>query len=127
MTPPRYPEQPNPKMGEIWWIALDPTIGSEIKKTRPCLVIQTNALHSLPTRIVVPLTGWKKKHEERPWSVLIEATAHNGLQKESAADALQIRAVALERFRSRLGTVSPITLEKVQAAVALCLDMQIQG
>lgn len=49
--------QVDPRRGEVWWIALDPTVGSEIRKTRPCLVVGTDALSRLPVRIVVPLTS----------------------------------------------------------------------
>ena len=49
------------KQGEIWIINLDPTVGSEIKKTRPAIIINDDALGKLPLRIIVPLTDWKER------------------------------------------------------------------
>ena len=46
------------KRGEIWWVSLDPTQGSEIKKIRPCLVLTNDTLNRLrKTIVVVPRTG----------------------------------------------------------------------
>ena len=49
------------KQGEIWLINLDPTIGTEIKKTRPAIIVNDNALGRLPLKIIVPITDWKDK------------------------------------------------------------------
>ena len=115
----------HPGRGEIWWVGLDPTVGSEIQKTRPCLVIGTDALAGLPVRIVVPLTKWQKKHGGRPWCVQVDPDRQNGLDAASAADAVQDRCVSVRRFRERLGTVDATTLSQVLAAVALCLDLSV--
>ncbi len=48
------------KQGEIWLISLDPTIGAEIKKTRPAIVVNDNTLGKLPLKVVFPLTDWKE-------------------------------------------------------------------
>ena len=44
------------KQGEVWLINLDPTVGSEIKKTRPAIIVNDNALEKLPLKIILPLT-----------------------------------------------------------------------
>ena len=49
------------KRGEIWLINLDPTIGAEIRKTRPAIIINDDALGKLPLKIIIPLTDWKEK------------------------------------------------------------------
>ncbi len=123
MTARRAHVVPDPRRGEIWRVALDPTVGSEIQKTRPCLVVGTDALARLPIRIVVPLTTWREKHEMRPWCAKVDADRQNGLQAASAADAIQVRCVSTYRFRERLGTDAPGVLSQVLAAVALCLDL----
>jgi len=46
------------KQGEVWLINLDPTIGSEIKKTRPAIIVNDNSLGKLPLKVIVPLTDW---------------------------------------------------------------------
>lgn len=113
-----------PRRGEIWWICLDPTVGSEIRKTRPCLVVNSDALDRQPLRIVVPLTGWKSKHERIPWCIRVDPGQSNGLEKPSAADALQVRAVSIERrrFTSCTGNVIAPKLAEVVLAIGLCLE-----
>lgn len=49
--------------GEVWRINLDPTIGSEIRKTRPVIVVNDNTIGVLPLKIVVPITDWKDRYE----------------------------------------------------------------
>ncbi len=125
MTAARSTTGPDPRRGEIWWVVLGPTKGSEIRKTRPCVVIGTDALRQLPMRIVVPLTTWRPKHKKRPWCAVVDADGRNGLHRTSAADAVQIRAVAVERFQRGLGVADARTLSQVLAAVALCLDLSL--
>jgi len=47
------------KQGDIWLISLDPTIGAEIKKTRPAIIVNDDILGKLPLKIIVPLIGKK--------------------------------------------------------------------
>lgn len=125
MTPRLRRTAPDARRGEVWWIALDPTIGSEIQKTRPCLVVGTDSLRQLPVRIVIPLTTWQEKHSRRPWCVHIEPDSQNGLRAAMAADAVQIRCVSLQRFRQRSGSIDVRVLGEALAALALCLDLSI--
>jgi mRNA interferase MazF len=113
-----------PRRGEIWWVCLDPTVGSEIRKTRPCLVVSSDALAGQPVRVVVPLTGWKARHQRVPWCIRVDPDPSNGLQKPSAADALRVRAVSshARRFTSRIGRISPPELDEVVLAIGLCID-----
>jgi mRNA interferase MazF len=67
------------KQSEIWLINLDPTIGAEIKKTRPAIVVNDNSLGKLPLKIIVPLTDWKEKYEIAPWMVSIKPDRFNNL------------------------------------------------
>lgn len=114
-----------PRRGDIWWVALDPTIGSEIQKTRPCIVVGTDALERLPLRIVIPLTKRKQKHAYEPWSVLIPPDNQNGLTAASVANTVQVRCVSLNRFQRRMGTVHSRILLEVLGGLALCLDLAI--
>lgn len=50
------------KQGEIWLINLDSTIGAEIHKTRPAVILNDNALGKLPLRVIAPLTDWKERY-----------------------------------------------------------------
>lgn len=48
-----------PSRGQVWVVNLDPTVGSEIRKTRPVVVVNSDAIGTLPIRLVAPLTEWK--------------------------------------------------------------------
>ena len=110
--------------GEIWWVNLDPTVGSEIKKIRPCLVLSSARLAHLPVRIVVPFTSWQQRFSNQLNRIFIPASASNGLDVDSAADVLQIRAAATERFGARLGVLSLIQLQEIGVRVALVLELE---
>ena len=78
---------PAPKRGQIWLVNLDPTIGSEIKKKRPCAVIGEQLFMRPRMTIVVPITGWKSKYDECVWMVKVDKNQRSGLSKTSVADA----------------------------------------
>jgi mRNA interferase MazF len=89
--------------GEIWLVNLDPTIGSEIRKTRPCVVLSPAEMHDyLRTAIVAPMTT-----RSRPAPFRIGIT-HGGRKGLILLD--QMRAVDKARLTRKLGTVSPKTL-----------------
>lgn len=92
--------------GEIWLVNLEPTIDSEIRKTRPCAIVNDDAIGILPLKIIVPITDWKESFNIRPWMVRIEPNGENGLSKLSAADTFQIRSVAESRLVRKLGAIS---------------------
>jgi mRNA interferase MazF len=96
--------------GEIWLINLDPTIGAEIKKSRPAVIVNVDEVGVLPLRIIVPITSWKSHYSKAPWLVKIEPTKQNGLEKISAGDAFQIRSLSSERFTYGIGGVDSATL-----------------
>ena len=89
-----------PERGDIWWVALDPTLGSEIRKTRPCVVISAKALNERRrTVIVLPLSS--SPNASPP--ILIPISCDG---RPTVAVTDQVRAVAKERLRSRLGAVT---------------------
>lgn len=113
---------PNPLRGEIWRVDLNPTIGSEIDKVRPALIMSSSALARLPVRIVVPITSWQEKFKDHINKIRIPATARNGLVNDSAADVIQIRCIALARFVTRIGEVDSAVLKHVGAGIAIAID-----
>lgn len=119
--------QIDPKRGEIWQINFNPQVGSEIQKKRPAIVLD-HGHSALPVRIVTPITAWKaSRDEQNPFKVYIQPTQNNGLIKECAADSYQIKTVSLERFISKLGSVSEGKTDEVAEAVALAIDMPSLG
>ena len=105
------------KQGEIWHIRLDPAIGDEMKKTRPALIINTDALGKLALKIIAPITEWKEHYDNYPWMVKILPSEQNGLAKVSTVDCFQIRCVSIERLTNQIGSVEPEIITKVQEAV----------
>ena len=88
--------------GEIWLVNLDPTIGAEIRKTRPVVIVNSDALGALPIRLVAPITEWKDYFASNVWHVKFEPDRTNGLTKTSAVDTLQLRGVDTA-IRSEVG------------------------
>ncbi len=108
--------------GDIWEINLSPTVGAEIKKKRPALIISDDALGLLPLKVIVPITEWKDRFDGAPWMVKIEPDSYNGLLKTSALDTFQIRSVSTRRIVKRIGVVSAEVLEKVKEAIKTVID-----
>jgi mRNA interferase MazF len=77
------------RRGEVWLINLDPTIGAEIRKTRPAVIVNDDAVGLLPLKVIVPITEWKDRYGVAPWMVRLDPNPVNGLDKLSAADAFQ--------------------------------------
>src|SRR5580693_6964926 len=100
-----------PERGEIWWVALDTTLGSEIRKTRPCVVVSVKVLNERrKTVIVVPLSSSPKASPP----ILIPITCDGRL---AVAVSDQIRAVAKERMHGQLGVVAEEEMAALENAL----------
>jgi len=98
------------KRGDIWRVNLDPTVGSEIRKSRPCVIVSPAELHDhLRTVIVAPMTS---KGFAAPFRVPV---THAGTKGLILLD--QVRAVDKLRLVKRLGAVSGVTLAAVLATL----------
>lgn len=113
-----------PKRGEIWLVDFDPTVGSEIQKTRPCAVIGVEPYIRSQMTIAAPITDWKAKYSKWFWMINIKKDDASGLDKQSAADASQVRAMSTMRFIHQLGRLSNLQLEETVAAVVLCIGFE---
>jgi mRNA interferase MazF len=112
---------PTPKRSEVWQVDFDPSVGAEIRKVRPAVVMTVVGIGRLPLQIVVPLTDWKPHYANASWFVRIPASAANGLNKDSGADAFQVNSLSNGRFVERLGVVTDPELGAIASAVALCV------
>jgi mRNA interferase MazF len=100
-----------PNRGEVYLVELDPTRGSEIRKTRPCLIVSPDELnHQLRTAIVAPMTTAGHAYPFRP------VCRFSGKIGRVALD--QLRAVDRDRLRKRLGVLSSDTLTTIFATIA---------
>lgn len=113
---------PIPKQDEIWRVTFDPSLGSEIQKTRPALVVSADDIGVLPLRIVVPITGWSDEYSNRPWMVRLEPDKYNQLTKPSAAEVFQIKSVSTQRFLSKVGNVTHQEFGQLLRALNLCVE-----
>jgi len=111
------------KQGEVWLINLDPTVGAEITKTRPAIIVSDDALGKLPLKVIVPVTDWKDRYEIAPWMVKIEPDSKNGLTKNSSADCFQVRSVSQERFVKKLGNCKEI-MDKIRIGLSKVLSIE---
>lgn len=102
----------------MWLINLDQTVGSEIKKIRPAIVVNDNALGKLPFKVIVPLTDWKDQYDIAPWMVKLLPDRNNNLSKPSAADCFQVRSLSELRFTKKLGKITTKQLEEIKAGLA---------
>jgi mRNA interferase MazF len=104
--------------GEVWWISLDPTQGSEIRKTRPCVVLSHDTLNRLRhTVVVVPLSTTAKPHPP----ITIPVTCQG---KSCVAVIDQIRAVTKHRLKSKIEPLDRDELDEVCRAVATILEIR---
>jgi mRNA interferase MazF len=108
--------------GEVWLVGLDPAIGSEQAKTRPCIVIQRDVANRLSrTTVIVPLTD-ATKHAPSIVSPLCRK-GDGGLKNDSVALCAQIRAVDRLRMRTRLGALSGDSMRAVCDGLRIILDL----
>ena len=112
------------KSGDIHWVNLDPTLGDEIRKKRPVIVLNGGHDKFLRLAIVAPITGWTRNWGDNPFFVSLHPDEMNGLQKKSAVDCFQLRAISHDRFRERIGAVSKNEMDLIKKAVALILDIE---
>ena len=106
-----------PRRGEVWWVRLDPTLGAEIRKTRPCLVVSANALNERRrTVIIAPLSSAPQAAPP-----LLVPVACAGRRAVVVVD--QVRAVSKERFLRRMGELSVPDLAAVEEALRLVLEL----
>lgn len=111
-----------PERGAVFLVNFDPTIGAEIRKTRPALVIQNDVAneHS-PITIVAAITS---KYDDTlyPTEVLMPAD-EGGLKQDSVVLLNQIRSIDRQRLVRKLGKVKPSTMEKIDSAIKISFGL----
>jgi mRNA interferase MazF len=110
------------KRGEIYYADLDPTVGSEIAKRRPVLIVSNNSNNRAGTTVsVIPITS--NVSRVYPFEVLLEAE-DSGLPKRSKAQIQQIRTISKQRFVGEVqGVLSQEKLAEIDAALLLHLGL----
>jgi len=109
--------------GDIYWVRLDPTEGSEQAGTRPAVIVSRNSINrASPVVVICPVTSASNISRFYPSDVLIQAP-EGGLTVDSVILTLQVRAVAKARLNGRLGTLKPATLLRINQALDITLDL----
>ena len=107
------------KRGEIWWVNLDPTVGSETAKKRPCVILQNDIGNARSnTTMVAPLLKGSKAY---PFVVIVEATVANGIDETSGIHLEQMRVVDARRIDNKLGTLEDKYWSAIDRAVRIVL------
>jgi mRNA interferase MazF len=107
------------RRGEIWWVNLDPTVGSETAKKRPCVILQNDVGNARSdTTMVAPLLKGSKAY---PFVVSIEVTAENGLDETRGIHLEQMRVVDSRRIDCKLGTLENKYWSEIEKAVCIVL------
>jgi mRNA interferase MazF len=107
-----------PLRGEVWWVELDPARGSEIQKTRPCVVITDDGINRYRnTHVVVALSNTSPKK----WPLYVPVPSV-GPKTQAVID--QVRAMDKSRFQKRKGSVSAEDMERIDEALRIVLDLE---
>lgn len=103
--------------GDIVLVALDPTIGTEIQKTRPSVIVSNNLVNRI-TKLatIIPITS-QKTEQIRSFEVLLDDTC--GLNQKSKTTVLQVRTIDKSRIKKKLGKVSKKNLNEIEVSLKI--------
>jgi mRNA interferase MazF len=108
----------HPRRGEVWWVSFDPSVGGEIQKTRPAIILSNDAANSALNRvIVIPITSQVAR--VYPGEALIQL---NGEPRKAMTD--QIMTTSKQRLKNRLGNLSRPDMTAVENAALLQLGIR---
>ena len=111
-----------PRRGDVFVVSFDPTLGAEIRKTRPALVVQNDIANRFsPITIVAAITS-QFDSKLYPTEILIE-TPEAGLERDSVVLLNQVRSIDRQRLIRRLGRVTAETMRHVERALAISMGL----
>ncbi len=116
------PKLAYPRRGEVYLVSFDPTLGAEIKKTRPALVLQNDVANRYSPITIVAAISSQFEKPLYPTEVLVEVP-EGGLRSDSVVLLNQIRSIDKQRLVRRLGTLRPATMKKVERSLQINLSL----
>ena len=112
------------RRGEVWLVNLEPVVGKEIGKVRPCLIIQNDIGNERsPLTIFAPITGVKHLERHYPFQVFVPS-GEGGLTKDCIILLDQIRTRDKSRIIEYVGKLSSSTMDQVDQAIKISLQLQ---
>jgi mRNA interferase MazF len=112
------------RRGEIWLYNANPTLGDEISKIRPAIIVNNDEIGTLRLKIIAPITGWNPAFTEVLWMVRLNPTPGNQLTNPSSADTFQVRSVSQQRLIRHIGSVDRETPKLISQALAIVLSIE---
>ena len=109
------------KQLDIYWVDLEPTKGSETRKLRPCVIVQSDFVNiKSKTLIVAPLLP---KHKSWPFAINLKPTKSNGLDNERHINLKQLRAIDISRIGRKQGRLANQYIDLIKDALTIVFDL----
>jgi mRNA interferase MazF len=109
----------HPRRGEVFWVSFDPSMGGEVQKTRPAIVISNDAANAALNRLIV-LPVSSKVERLYPGEVIVKIN-----QQTSKAMSDQLTTISKLRLRKKITQITPEEMASVEEAVLLQLGIRI--
>lgn len=112
-----------PRRGEVYLVSFDPTVGHEIQKTRPAVIIQNDVSNQYSPITIVAAISSQFGSPPHPREVPVQLGRTTGLSQPSAVILNQIRSIDRERLIRRLGSLDAATMRQVDGALRISLGL----
>jgi mRNA interferase MazF len=111
---------PIPRRGEVWLVSLDPTVGHEVRKTRPAIIVTDDVYNEHNwVVLIMPLTS----RDQAEYDQVLISPPEGGLTNPSATLPDQLRAIDRLRLFHKLGDLSPATMTSVDRSLRIVLSL----